>query len=137
MIKRKEHTACYPLLPTLGPTEGVSRIGWAVFDEGSLINGRLLAARISCNSDVDVYGGLSYNVLILQQQGLRYARVGMGELVHPQRFDEKPPSSVEILQEPDKSRNVESHINQTIEKVVPKPFFLILHHLSRCWYIMD
>jgi hypothetical protein len=84
LIDIDKHKSCYALLEDTNSSQPHQQIGWAVFDEGDLVEGPFVAARISTNNAENDRRSMSANVLILkvlQNQLGHYERVGMGEIV--------------------------------------------------------
>lgn len=99
LIDIDKHTRCYALLANTksdGPRE---KIGWAVFDEGDHVDGPFVAAYVSENNVDNSKKSNSANVIILkalQDQSGQFERVGLGEIISSEWFDNVPKESIRI-----------------------------------------
>jgi len=84
-IDIRKHKSCYAIFAASADMSN-ARVGWAVFDEGRLIDGPFLAITISENlddTDDNIPLVVSYNILVHEQLGTRHAeyrRVEEGEI---------------------------------------------------------
>ena len=99
LIDIDKHTSRYALLANTKSDEPREKIGWAVFDEGDHVDGPFVAAYVSENNVDSSKKSNPANVIILkalQDQSGHFERVGLGEIITSEWFDNVPKESIRI-----------------------------------------